>query len=118
MRVKDAVGRYGEDVATAHVLGLGWQVLERNWRAPGGELDLVALDGDELVAVEVKTRRSLAFGYPAEAVTAAKLARVRRLAAQWLATHDVHPGSVRIDVVAVLVARGAAPSVEHLRGVV
>ncbi|NUU17538.1 YraN family protein [Cellulomonas humilata] len=118
MRAKDAVGRYGEDVAAAHVVGRGWDVLDRNWRTRDGELDLVALDGDELVVVEVKTRRSIAFGHPAEAVTPRKLARVRRLAAQWLAAHDVHPRSVRVDVIAVLLpARGAA-QIDHLVGVV
>ena len=49
MRAKDAVGRYGEDVAEAHVRDRGWDVLDRNWRTRDGELDLVALDGDELV---------------------------------------------------------------------
>lgn len=118
MRAKDAVGRYGEDVATAHVRERGWQVLDRNWRCPDGELDLVALDGTELVVVEVKTRRSTAYGAPAEAVTARKLARVRRLAARWLAAHDVRPASVRVDVVCVLVPRRGAAQVEHLVGVV
>jgi len=118
MRAKDALGRYGEDVAAAHVVERGWRVLDRNWRASQGELDLVALDGDELVVVEVKTRRSAAFGHPAEAVTPAKLARVRRLAAAWLTAHDVRPASVRVDVVAVLVPPGAPAQVEHLEGVV
>lgn len=118
MRAKDAVGRYGEDVAAAHVTAQGWQVLDRNWRVAAGELDLVALDGDELVVVEVKTRRSTAFGHPAEAVTALKLGRIRRLAAQWLASHDARPASVRIDVIAVLLPRRGAAQVEHLVGVV
>lgn len=118
MRAKDAVGRYGEDVAEAHVRRRGWQVLERNWRCRDGELDLVALDGDELVVVEVKTRRSTAYGHPAEAVTAAKLARVRRLAALWLAVHEIRPRSVRVDVIAVLLLRGRAAEVDHLVGVV
>ncbi|MCL2465572.1 MAG: YraN family protein, partial [Micrococcales bacterium] len=82
-----------------------------------GELDLVALDGTELVVVEVKTRRSERFGPPALAVTPAKLARLRRLAAGWLSAHDVHPASVRIDVVAVVVPPRGAAQVEHLVGV-
>ena len=118
MRAKDAVGRYGEDVAEAHVRSRGWDVLDRNWRTRDGELDLVALDGRELVVVEVKTRRSTAYGHPAEAVTARKLARVRRLAAQWLATHDVHPRSVRVDVIAVLLPPRGAAQIDHLVGVV
>jgi putative endonuclease len=112
------VGRHGEDLAEAYVREAGWTVLDRNWRGARGELDLVALDGEELVAVEVKTRRSTAYGHPAEAVTARKLARVRRLAAQWLAAHDVHPRSVRIDVIAVVLPTRGAAQIDHLVGVV
>jgi len=117
MRAKDAVGRYGEDVAAAHVVGRGWRVLERNWRCAEGELDLVALADGDVVFVEVKTRRSTAFGHPAEAVTYAKLARVRRLAARWLREHQVVARSVRVDVIAVLLQRAGAPLVEHLEDV-
>ncbi|HEY5515801.1 MAG TPA: YraN family protein [Pengzhenrongella sp.] len=118
MRAKDAVGRYGETVAARYLLGEGWRVLDRNWRGPDGELDIVALHADALVVVEVKTRRGLGYGHPAEAVTPRKLARLRRLTAQWLAAHDVHPRSIRIDVIAVLVPRRGAASLEHLVGVV
>ncbi|NTW41534.1 MAG: YraN family protein [Cellulomonadaceae bacterium] len=117
MRAKDAVGRYGENVAAAHLVEAGWQVLDRNWRGTGGELDIVALQGSELVVVEVKTRSGDGFGHPAEAVTALKLARLRRLTGQWLDSHDVSPRSVRIDVIAVRTARAGAASVEHLVGV-
>ncbi|MBD8079290.1 YraN family protein [Cellulosimicrobium arenosum] len=117
MRAKDAVGRYGEKVAASHLVEAGWDVLDRNWRGRGGELDVVALDGDVLVAVEVKTRRGTAFGHPAQAVTAQKLARLRRLTGQWLADHDVQARSVRIDVVAVVLPRAGAAQVEHLVGV-
>lgn len=117
MRAKDAVGRYGEDVAARYLTGLGWAVLDRNWRGADGELDIVARHGQELVVVEVKTRRGDGFGHPAEAVTPAKLARLRRLTAQWLEAHDARPRSIRIDVLAIrLPSRGAA-QVEHLRGV-
>ena len=118
MRVTDALGRFGEQVAADHLAAAGLEVLDRNWRCDVGELDLVAADGSELVVVEVKTRRSAAYGTPAEAVTWRKLARLRRLAAAWLAAHDVQPCSVRIDVVAVTVPRHGGPQVEHLVGVV
>ena len=109
MRAKDAVGRYGEDVAAAHVVGRGWDVLDRNWRTRDGELDLVALDGDELVVIEVKTRRSIAFGHPAEAVTPRKLARLRRLAGAVARGARRAPEVVRIDVIAVLLPARARP---------
>ena len=67
MAKKDGVGRYGERVAVRHVEARGWRVLDTNWRGSEGELDIVALDGDVLVVVEVKTRSSLGFGHPAEA---------------------------------------------------
>lgn len=117
MRAKDAVGRYGEKVAAAYLTDAGWEVLDRNWRCPAGELDIVALDGSELVVVEVKTRTGDGYGHPAEAVTAQKLARLRRLAAQWLDAHELHPTGVRVDVVAVRTSARGAASVEHLTGV-
>ncbi len=118
MRAKDAVGRHGEDVATRHVQDAGWRVLDRNWRGADGELDIVAMDGPTLVTVEVKTRSGTGFGHPAEAVTPRKVARLRRLTAQWVAAHDVRPRSIRIDVIAVVLPRSGAASVEHLVGIV
>ena len=82
MRAKDALGAYGERVAAAHLVAAGMTVLDRNWRCPIGEIDIVARDGDVLVVCEVKTRRGDGFGHPLEAVTARKAARLRRLAAR------------------------------------
>jgi putative endonuclease len=117
VRAKDAVGRYGEDVAARFLHDAGWRVLDRNWRGADGELDLVALDGTALVTVEVKTRRGVGFGHPAEAVTPRKVARLRRLTAQWVAAHEVRPRSIRIDVIAVVLPRSGAAQVEHLAGI-
>ncbi|HEX3005095.1 MAG TPA: YraN family protein [Angustibacter sp.] len=117
MAAKDAVGRYGEDVAARHLVELGYELLHRNWRCELGEIDIVARDGDCLVVCEVKTRRSTAFGTPAEAVTARKAARLRRLAARWLEETGLRPPQVRIDVVAVLRPPSGPAAVEHLRAV-
>jgi putative endonuclease len=76
-------------------------VLARNWRVREGELDLVVRSGTTIVFCEVKTRRSDAFGIPAEAVTPAKQARIRRLAVQWLAAGGDRAASLRFDVAAV-----------------
>jgi putative endonuclease len=83
----------------------GYEVLDRNWRTREGEIDLVVRrggPGGTLVVCEVKTRSSLAYGHPAEAVTAVRRRRLRVLAAQWLATHGSHGGEVRFDVAAVV----------------
>ncbi|MDQ4085549.1 MAG: YraN family protein [Actinomycetota bacterium] len=114
---RSAVGRYGEDIAVRHLQAAGMQVLARNWRCELGEIDVLARDQATLVVCEVKTRCGLDYGTPLEAVTARKLARLRRLAARWLAESGLRPPEVRIDVVSVLVRRQGAAVVEHLRGV-
>jgi putative endonuclease len=123
MAAKDDLGARGEQIAVRELVGLGWSVLARNWRPrPGrggarGEIDIVAVDGDELVIVEVKTRSTSAFGGAVAAVTRAKLARLRRLAAAWLAGQDQRFAGVRIDVVCIDLGRDGRPQVEILRGV-
>ena len=113
---RDALGRYGERVAARHLTGLGMVLLDRNWRCDSGEIDLVLRDGDVLVVCEVKTRSSEACGSPHEAVTAAKLERLQRLALHWVEAHDVHPAEVRIDLVAVRRPRRGAAVVDHVPG--
>ena len=115
--VANAVGAYGERLAARYLTESGMQILDRNWRCDQGEIDIVAMDDTCLVIVEVKTRRSLAYGSPVEAVTAVKAARLRRLAACWLTDHRAHVDSVvdvRIDVVGVLRPRSGPARIEHL----
>lgn len=119
------LGRYGEDVAVAHLVAAGFRIVSRNWRCREGEVDIVAMDGDVLVMCEVKTRRGTGFGTPLDAVTPAKAARLRRLALRWLADHRTGTATsddlaryaeLRFDVVSVLRPLSGATSVEHLRG--
>ena len=117
MRAKDALGRYGEDVASRYLAEAGLVVLERNWRCPAGEIDIVARDGAALVVCEVKTRRDDAFGGPYSGITPAKLARLRRLAADYVHTLGCRVPEIRVDVVAVWAPGRGAPRVEHLKGV-
>ena len=113
-----ALGAYGEALAARHLVEVqGMVLLDRNWRCDAGEIDLVLRDGPVLVVCEVKTRSSTAYGSPLEGVTDRKAARLRRLAAQWLADHDLHSDDVRIDLVGVLAQAGVAPELVHLRGV-
>jgi putative endonuclease len=116
MRVKDAVGRFGEQVAAEHLERAGLTIIARNWRCPEGEIDIVAADGDTLVVCEVKTRSGLGYGDPAEGVVAAKAARLRRLALRWLAAQPLCWRELRFDVVTVLRRQSGAPVVRHLRG--
>lgn len=93
MAAKDDLGRRGEDLAAQFLVDAGYTVIDRNWRCPRGEIDLVARDGEDTVFVEVKTRSSTAFGHPFEAITAQKLARIRGLAIAWCEAHPVHRGA-------------------------
>ncbi len=117
MAAKDAVGRYGERVVAERLAELGWEVLERNWRCVLGELDIVAVDHGCVVAVEVKTRRTATYGSPLEAVTPAKVARIRRLLSAWLASQARTFPEVRIDVVGVTLPAAGAAQLEHVRAV-
>ena len=79
------LGRQGEDLVATWYERRGYQVVARNWACRAGELDIVACKGSQYVFCEVKTRSSGAFGLPVEAVDGRKQARLRRLAAMWLA---------------------------------
>lgn len=109
------LGRRGEALAARYLLRThGLVELTRNWRCPEGELDLVLTDGAELVFCEVKTRTSVRFGTPAEAVTDEKAHRIRRLARRWRCLHDVAPWVTdRFDLVSILWRRGADPIIGH-----
>lgn len=110
-------GRFGEQLAARILRDEGFTILEQNWRCRHGEIDIVARDGEAIVVVEVKTRRGLGFGEPVEAVTFAKMLRLRRLAVAWL---DEHPGTgaraIRVDVIGVLLRPGEPAAVRHVRG--
>lgn len=111
-----ALGAYGEQVAARHLTEAGLTVLNRNWRCPLGEIDLVLREGATLVICEVKTRVDASHGTPHEAITPTKLERLARLAEAWQTAHEVRVADVRIDLVAVLRPPRGPALVEHVRG--
>lgn len=114
--VRQALGAWGERTAEAYLRGRGLTVIDRNWRRRGGEIDIVATDGDTVVFCEVKTRRGTAFGTGVEAVTGRKSQRLRRLAAAWLDEHGGPQRRIRFDVVSVTPVRHGEPRIDHVRG--
>jgi putative endonuclease len=116
-RRRSTLGAYGEALAARHLVDQGMVLLDRNWRCELGEIDLVLRHGHTLVVCEVKTRSSLAYGSPLEGVTEKKAARLRRLAARWLADHQLRPADVRIDLVGVLVPPRGTVEIDHVGGV-
>lgn len=117
MATKNELGRHGEQLAVDYLLSNGMRVLARNWRCRYGEIDVVAEDGPDLVVVEVKTRSSRSHGSALESVRPAKVARLRMLAAKWLATQSRYYDTIRIDVIALERFAGSF-SLNHVRGVI
>ena len=113
---RQVLGRKGEDHAVAYLEEAGLTILDRNWRCPVGELDIVAAEGHHLVVVEVKTRSSMAFGSPVEAISPRKVRRLRQTAVRWLEAHGLHAPVIRFDVIGIRVHGDGAWQVEHVRG--
>ena len=111
---KQRLGSLGEERVAQHLISRGDEILERNWRVREVEIDLVSLGSDGLFHfVEVKTRSSLAFGHPLEAINRDKAHRMQRLALAWLATHGCLGCDYTIDVAAVLICADGSTSIEY-----
>ncbi|NLY54713.1 MAG: YraN family protein [Firmicutes bacterium] len=95
------VGRYGEDAALRYLEDQGYRLVERNFHTRYGELDLIMLEGQQLVFVEVKARTSLRYGQAEEAITWRKLQKMRQLVAIYLAQGAPRHRGIRLDAVAV-----------------
>jgi putative endonuclease len=106
MKSTRAIGSSGEQNAVSFLQRQGFAILDRNYIFHHGEVDLVAKDGDELVFVEVKLRRSARFGSPEEAVTPAKQELIRRTAEAYVQEKKLDNIPCRFDVVAISVEKG------------
>lgn len=114
-----SLGQFGEAAAAAHLHRAGYRLLARNWRHQLGEIDLVARSGDQLVFVEVRTRRAGPVT-PQESVGLQKARRLVSLAQAFLATTDAPPETEwRIDLIAVVVGSdGRVASLEQIQGAI
>lgn len=99
--VRRVLGSDGEKAAEEFLRRRRYTIVERNYRCRAGEVDLVALDGDTIVFVEVKTRRGEGFGSPLDAVDRRKQRQVYRAAQQFLVEHRLDDRAARFDVVGV-----------------
>lgn len=110
-----SLGRKGEAAAARYLQNLGMKILHRNFQTPVGEIDLIARDRRVLVFAEVKTRRSPAFGAPAEAVGPRKQRQIIRAAHWYLNDNTEKRLQPRFDVISILVHDGDL-KIEHLPG--
>ena len=111
---KQRTGAFGEEITVRFVTERGDEILDRNWRIREGEIDVISLSTDGVFHfIEVKTRSSLAFGHPFEAINRDKAHRMQRLALGWLATHGCLGCEFSIDVVAVVIAADGTHNLEY-----
>ncbi len=103
MNNRKNIGNIGEDVATRYLEKLGYKILERNFRCKSGEIDIIAQDKDEIVFIEVKTRKVLSYGDPAESVNEPKQKHIYKAGEYYLFINDSLDSFIRIDVVEVYV---------------
>ena len=109
---KTEIGKKGEEMAVTYLRKRGYKILATNWHFHHLEIDIVALDGDEIVFVEVKTRTSTAFGNPEEAVSQQKINRILDAAEAYIEKYDIDR-EARFDIMAILLPYQAAPKLEY-----
>ncbi|HET6425003.1 MAG TPA: YraN family protein [Planctomycetaceae bacterium] len=113
---QESFGTRGERAAERYLVGHGYRVLRRQHRNHGGELDLIALDGDTVVFVEVKTRSGVTHGQPIDAVNLDKQRRMTRAALVYLKREGWLDRRSRYDVIAVVWPdRESTPQITHYR---
>ncbi len=96
------LGRWGEWLSLRHLRKLGWDIVARNWTTRRGEIDIIALDGQFLVFVEVKTRmQSEGSPPPEEAIDLRKTRKLEDLAMEFLRRYELADQPVRFDLIAV-----------------
>lgn len=112
MAIHNALGKEGEEVAAAYLVQKGYVIRHRNWRSGRKELDIVAQQGEELVVVEVKTRRNTDYGTPEEAVTEKKIRSIVTSTDAYLRQHSLDL-PVRFDIITIV---GQQPpfAIEHI----
>ncbi|MBU0540065.1 YraN family protein [Patescibacteria group bacterium] len=110
-------GNRGEDLAAVFFISKGFEIVERNWNCRAGEIDLICKKRGVTHFVEVKTRRSLVYGYPEEAITPTKLRHLRRAIEAYLASLRCPPARYQIDVLAIIAESGKAPEFRYIENV-
>ena len=107
------LGIKGEEVAANYLAGLGYKIIERNWRHRKDEIDIIALDGRFLVIVEVKTRSTDVFGDPEEAVNITKQKFLIRATEEYIFMKDLNL-ETRYDIISIII-KGNRETIRHIK---
>lgn len=116
MKIASPLARSGEEIAANYLKGLGYKIIDRNFRARNTELDIVAVYKNILIFVEVKTRTSNKFGTPLEQITYWKLKSLTKAAQHYKISHANLPEAIRIDAISILVG-SSKPEIEHAQNI-
>lgn len=118
MSLKENVrkGKLGEEVAEKYIKQLGYKVIDKNWHySKNAEIDIIAIDKDTVVFIEVKTRTSLNFGHPFEAINPAKIQKIRTAAYAYINNFSEKYKYFRIDGISVIGFNN--PKIEHIKNI-
>lgn len=113
--IKEKLGDRGEELAADLLNKMNYEIIERNYRFGRGEIDIIAKDNDELVFIEVKTRKNLEYGHPEFAVTKSKQRQIKRMAEAYLYEKEISDIDCRIDVIAILLKKNLPPEINHIK---
>ena len=111
---KQHTGNKGEDYACELLIDLGFTIIKRNYHYGHGEIDIIAMDGETLVFVVVKTRKNLEFGDPIQGVTKNKQRQIRKIAEGYLMENKISDMDCRFDVVGIILQGNEAPKINHI----
>ena len=116
MAAHNDLGKWGEDLAAARLEQEGYTIVERDWKSGRRDIDIIALDGDIVVFVEVKTRRNRLFGEPEEAIDWHKQQNLIQAINHYVKLKHVCQ-EIRFDVVSVIGTPGTEPEINHIKDV-
>ena len=109
------LGDWGEELALKYLEKIGYKILDQKWQTREGEIDLIALDQGTFVFIEVKTRRSNRFGYPAEAISKNKQSKIIKCIESYLVkNHLAQNIQIRLDVILIKLDKNKA-QLQHLK---
>jgi putative endonuclease len=116
MATHNDTGKWGEDLAAAYLEKKGYTIVERDWKSGRRDIDIIALDGDVVVFVEVKTRRNRLFGDPEESVNYQKLQNLQQAISHYVKFRHIRQ-EVRFDIISVVGTIGTEPDIQHIQDV-
>jgi len=109
------LGRSGEGIALQYLKKKKYTIVEKGFRFLRGEIDIIALEGDTIVFIEVKTRKSVDFGQPEESITAAKKRQLRRVAQGYLLRKNIQDVECRFDVLSLIYDEEKGYTINHIK---